>query len=400
MRLGILTFHRSYNYGAFMQCYSLCSKIRDSFPNIDVEVIDYSSMKSLGGYDDLVRKASPNIKQLLIDRNKAFLQCQEVLPLSPLKIVSDDPSELFDFINNRYDCIIVGSDAVWNWTPIGFPNAYFLKEYSGIKMSYAASAHGLVYQNMNNNQIQYVGTALSDFYYIGVRDITTENLVKYVNSDLIPVHNCDPTMYLELEKVPYDKEQLIRKMVERGVDFGKPIIGIMAGESVGYEIKKNLGNHVQLVALYSPNKYADVYLNDLTPFEWAHVFSFFKATVTHFFHGTMLSLVNHVPVIPVEFIQGFSAINTTKIKDLMTRLDLLDWRFEINLANRSILQKILEKSNFHFNTKIWKQVNKLLIHFITEDYSVIIRDKVLKERESANSFFNKLKTLVERQNNI
>ena len=41
MNIGILTFHRAVNYGAFLQSYSLCKALnRES--DIKAEVIDYS----------------------------------------------------------------------------------------------------------------------------------------------------------------------------------------------------------------------------------------------------------------------------------------------------------------------------------------------------------------------
>ena len=40
MRIGILTFHRSVNNGAVIQCYSLSKRLQKEFPDADVEVID------------------------------------------------------------------------------------------------------------------------------------------------------------------------------------------------------------------------------------------------------------------------------------------------------------------------------------------------------------------------
>ena len=42
-KVGILTFHRSINYGAFMQAYSLSKKIKKRVPDATVEIIDYTS---------------------------------------------------------------------------------------------------------------------------------------------------------------------------------------------------------------------------------------------------------------------------------------------------------------------------------------------------------------------
>ena len=44
-RIGILTFHRSTNNGAFIQAYSLSRRLEKDFPQCEVEVIDYSMPK-------------------------------------------------------------------------------------------------------------------------------------------------------------------------------------------------------------------------------------------------------------------------------------------------------------------------------------------------------------------
>lgn len=249
----------------------------------------------------------------------------------------------------------------------------------------------MVYQNMTDEQKEYLDTAFGDFKYIGVRDTTTEDMVRFVNRSTPVYHNCDPTMFLDLSDVPCDMEALKKKMIAHGVDFSKPLIGLMAGNSIGREIKKKYGNRIQLVALYEPNKYADVYLYDLTPFEWVHVFSLFKLTFTHFFHGTLLSLANGVPVIPIEFKNDFSAVNKTKILDVMTRLGLADWRMEADYRNQSIIVKAMRKFGLYCDRTLWNKAFKLADDFLQNDYSSIILDKRKKEAESFDSFIENLK---------
>lgn len=41
MKVGILTYHRSHNYGAFLQAYSLSMKI-NSLPGVSCEIINYN----------------------------------------------------------------------------------------------------------------------------------------------------------------------------------------------------------------------------------------------------------------------------------------------------------------------------------------------------------------------
>ncbi len=397
MKIGILTFHRSYNYGAFMQCFSLVKRLQRDFPEHIFQVIDYSCKKAIDGYEiSLSNIKSEDKRGKISQRNAAFLLSQEQLPLSEWKVVSDDYSETVEYLNRNYDAVIVGSDAVWNWVVRGFPNIYFLKDYKGYKFSFAASAHGMNYQNMSSEQKKYISEAFSDFKYVGVRDITTENMVKYANSTVETFHNCDPTAFLQLNDIPCDMEKLKNKLISRGVDFSKPLIGLMAGESIGREIKSYWKDKAQIISLYEYNKYADVYLYDLSPYEWARVFSFFKVTVTHFFHGTMLSLVNGVPVIPVEFINDFSAINKTKINDVMERLDLLEWRHTADYRDFSLPKKVLKRLGIWRDYKLWNSVNSLVEKFMVEDYRDVIRGKIEEEALSYNSFKSALENIEEK----
>lgn len=380
-----------------MQCFSLSSRLKKEFPEWDIEIFDYTSKAALQAYELALKNVKKPLRTKLQQRNDAFLPCQDQLPLSPQKIISDEFTDAVKYMNDNYDAVIVGSDAVWNWVLRGFPNIYFLKDYHGLKFSYAASAHGMIYQKMTDDQKNYLAEALSDFTYIGVRDRTTEDMVHYVSPELTVHHNCDPTMFLDLKDIPCDKGVLKEKMQKHGVDFSKPLVGMMARRNIGREIRRKYNNKIQLVSVYEPNPFADVYLFDLTPYEWAHVFSFFSATVTHFFHGTMLSLVNETPVIPIETVNDFSSKNVTKIKDLMLRIDLMEWYREVDYRNDSKWQRALRKFGFIQDHKLWNGIFGLLDDFLSGDYTALIAEKREKEAMSFSSLISELKKSTQRR---
>ena len=147
MRIGILTFHRSINYGAYMQALSLSHEIQTRFPDHQVEVIDYTSLAMEKNYK--VRFKKRMLRYPLeffrkIRRKKVFRDSLKYLPLSPEHIIEDDTERIFEYIRGRYDVVVVGSDAVWNWIKRGFPNPYLLDIGEGVtKLSYAASAFGM-----------------------------------------------------------------------------------------------------------------------------------------------------------------------------------------------------------------------------------------------------------------
>jgi hypothetical protein len=169
-------------------------------------------------------------------------------------------------------------------------------------------------------------------------------------------------------------EKLKSKLIKKGVLFNKPIIGLMAGEHMGKELRDRYKNQCQIVGLYSPNKYADVFLYDLTPFEWAVVFSFFSVTVTHFFHGTLLSLKNLTPVVCAENSRAHNRSYDTKIKDLINRLDLGDFYFKLDDGYE----------------EIFSAIDRLMIN----PEKNRIHDALIREAESYNDFSIALGTAI------
>ena len=96
------------------------------------------------------------------------------------------------------------------------------------------------------------------------------------------------------------------------------------------------GDKYQIVALYNYIKGADVNLYDVTPFEWAYAFRYFKVTFTTFFHGTMLSLRNGTPLICIALKTDFAKKHTPKTLDVLRRCGLSDWYFETDYRSENL----------------------------------------------------------------
>lgn len=379
MRIGILTFHRSVNNGAVMQCYALSQRLRQDFPNDEVEVIDYQMRKVEQAYSGSIsayfRGCSPMLflkkaVRLLREPDKlrkarkrtaVFKGALNKLPLSPKTILDDGTQELIQYINDRYDVLVVGSDAVWNYVTRGFPNAYFPDERVKCrKLSYAASCYGMDFLNCPEADRQGIGQSLRNFDFLGVRDEATEQFVAWSGAGKTPVHTCDPTAFLQVDKLPVDEDALKKKLRDRGFDFSRPTIGVMGTEKMVRMVREFYGSRYQIAALYNATMGADVQLFDLEPYEWAYVFRYFKLTFTTFFHGTMLSLRNGVPVICIALKTEFARRHTPKTLDVLTRLGYEDWYFETDyvaqnldaikatadkLLTASVGEQILERMN-------------------------------------------------------
>lgn len=347
-KIGILTYHRSINYGALMQVYSLSKKIAEDFPHYDIEIIDCVSKRaelvyreSLLNYCRLIagaksfrekavfcKQTAGYLKKRVAGRHggglrRVFEEHLKAMPLSKERIVTDDEGEIFKKISGKYKVLIVGSDAVWNWQIRKFPGPYFLNaDLGAIKMSYAASSYGQDYLELTKEQKAYIEQAWEDFSYLGVRDRATEDFVKHISNKLAPHHNCDPTVFLDISAIPVSDEQIREIFLKAGVDLSKPVIGLMGADWLGKLVRNILGDKYQIVAVFKDNAYADYNLKNLSPFQWSKVFSGFSATFTHYFHGNLLSLKNGTPTIVIENRTQYNEKHNSKIRDLMARLEL------------------------------------------------------------------------------
>ena len=364
MKIGILTFHRSVNNGAVMQCYALSKRLQQDFPKDSIEVIDYHMPKiqkeysaSLfrylqGGSTTLAVKRAyhllrnPRMLSNLKKKNGIFCESVNKLPLSSVSIFEDEEENVFNYINDHYDVLIVGSDAVWNYVKRGFPNAYFPDErVKCIKLSYAASCYGMEFLKVPEEQRDQIGQILDSFSFIGVRDSATEDFIKWSGCSKEPVHTCDPTAMLDVDDLPIDKDKLKQKLISRGFDFDRPSIGVMGTEKMVRMIRKLYDRQYQIVALYNYTKGADVQLFDIEPYEWAYVFRLFKITFTTYFHGTLLSLRNGVPVICIALDTEFSKHHIPKTLDVLKRLGYEDWYFKTDYISK-VTGAIKEKSDY------------------------------------------------------
>lgn len=360
-KIGILTFHRSLNYGAVMQCYSLQQRLAKEFPDDCVEIVDYctlrvqrkystkawtyifSSLPELrrAGVITVIKATIKNVLTVLRKQDflkerkqmrKAFDHILQGMQLSEEHISTDDCAAASRWIQGKYDVLIVGSDCVWEINNYPFPNLYFLHDVSGAKkLSYAACAQGVLYESLTEGQRKYMKEAWSAFDYIGVRDIATEALLRAVDGELTIHQNCDPTVFLEIDAIPFDLKVLRNKFAAAGVDFSRPAICLMANSAVGKLCREALGTEYQIVAVYEQNLYADCFISDLTPFEWARCFSLFDLTVTNRFHGTLLSMKNGTPPITYDGSTdaGYSYNGMTKIRYLYEQLGLVDTHYRI-----------------------------------------------------------------------
>ena len=334
-RIGILTYHRATNYGAVLQAYSLINRIKNDFPYEEIELIDYStkSAKKDHTMDVLYTLVSQGIQKGIevYKKNIMFCRFSNSLPMSSEKIVSDQISQVAQYMDKHYDIVISGSDAVFSWNGKKFPTSYLLGEDSSyLKFSYAASSHRLFYRDATKQQILYCRKAFRDYVFLGVRDCETEKFVRFCTPESNTIHNCDPTFLLDISAVHKQCGRLdIGKMF--GISDERPLIIVMSpDESIGKAIMEAFSDVYSIVSLFVRNRAIPNYCGTLTPFEWASVFQYAKLTITEYFHATILSFLNNTPVVAIDRL-GIRTGYEGKIHDLLyTRLNFPESYIDID----------------------------------------------------------------------
>lgn len=203
MKIGILTFHRAINYGAVLQCYSLQEVLRQR--GHQVEIIDYRisaienqkkliSLQILKSRKGVISKIRYLLKNLFIyvEMRKAIKTFETFL--STRLFLSSKVEDAKDL--STYDCIIFGSDQIWNPSLCGGFDPLFWGQFpkgNTLFVSYAASLGET--KDLNDAQWNQVGERILVFDRISVRENSLKLAIE--NKFSIPVNCClDPTLLI------------------------------------------------------------------------------------------------------------------------------------------------------------------------------------------------------------
>lgn len=363
MKIGIVTLHSSYSYGACLQAYATYRVLENM--GHDVEFVNYTNdfeqcqnhiiySNPLKGFKGNIIKTAENIflKQFF-NRKKAFDKFHSELKKTKKYRRIDEMEDL------HYDVLISGSDQLWNPDIFnGLDEVFFLNfGYAGKRMSYAASAGSHVFTSNESNKVL---SLLSKYTYISARE---DKLKDYIHSltgrtDIKKV--IDPTLLLSNEewnnwasvkqcKLPPHGYILLFMI---GVPYSeykkryKPIVEYY---------KKKLGLPVYAITPSSFLSFsgADKNFNTLSPAEFVYAIKEASLVITSSFHGVAFSVL---------FNKLFVALNTSnpdRINSLLSSLGISDRvlsEFDMNQC-----EGLLTQINY-------QSVNQLLFDLRTDSY--------------------------------
>ena len=329
MKIGILTHHYINNFGAFLQTYALQEAIKEMYPADEVVVINAINLKhfiiNTGGWFRFYKnrengKAWLEKIQLPITFYKAR---KRYLNLSK-RCYSTKAINKLDL-----DCIVIGSDEVWNYQE-GKGNAA-VKFGEGLECEkLIAYAPSVGKSSVSEQMPQYIEKGLKRFHAISSRDDLTEEFVNKLIGKK-PRRVLDPTFMASFPQENCKKAQT-------------PYIMFYYCDGIPAELKKQIVEeaHKRGMKVYGAGecdkKYSDITVN-LTPFEWVGMFRNAEFVFTGTFHGVVFSILNH------RQFQVYMT-NQSRIKKITSLLN----QFSIDLKDVDLMQgnePFVEKIQYH-----------------------------------------------------
>lgn len=197
MKVGLLTFHDTTNFGSFLQTLGLYKAVSDI--GIDCEIIDYQCEAIRKTELPAKRPKAFNLKKIaafiLFEPTKKAKYCNLLNETKRLMHISRDydVSNIKE-ANNNYDVFLVGSDILWGLDITKGDLTYFLDFVNDDKKKYAFSVSvGNCWSEIEKKK---VFPLVSRFKIVATRELEASRWVEEVLHRDIPVV-CDPTMLIE-----------------------------------------------------------------------------------------------------------------------------------------------------------------------------------------------------------
>lgn len=326
--IGIVTFHRAHNYGAVLQCLALKTAL--SMMGHSVHVIDHINPRIDEIYS-LSSKVNNNLPSLY--RIKQWITLKLTYPYRRKRFEKFNTFISKYILDNEfknkypeYDCIIWGSDQIWQWN-ITHEDPFFWAQIENAdvwKISYAASA-GKINDKFKSNM-----HLLSSFNRIGVRE---EELHRFLKKNGIDSEvNVDPTLLLssnEWEKALELKNQSNKRYVLiYGLRDRKKVykLGKLIAKKLGIDIKEVFSTANSLGNLGKKNI-------DVSPDEFIQLIRNAEFIVTDSFHCTVFSIIFNKQFITAKLNDG----NDNRSADLLNSLGIIDRLTSDILVTNSVI---------------------------------------------------------------
>ncbi|MFL6726932.1 MAG: polysaccharide pyruvyl transferase family protein [Sphingomicrobium sp.] len=301
-KIGVLTFHRSINYGSYWQARCLVEGLRAR--GHQAELLDHGcrcirrAEVRCALQPELPRRTPRTLLKSYAAKTRKFADAVAGLPLSrPFSL--HEPERAGD-----YDVIVVGSDEVWNFHHPWYgskPIFFGERLKAGRLVSYAASfGNHSAWDGIHPEWAR----KLDRFERISVRDRNSWHLVRG-GSGREPSLVLDPCLQFA------DFARQAQAGGRCAVVYGHGFPAWLKRRIRDWADRRKL----ELVSVGYRNEWADRELVTAGPVEFAGIMGGARAVITNFFHGCVFALLNRKPWVSCP-----SDYRAIKIPDLASTL--------------------------------------------------------------------------------
>lgn len=201
-KVGIITFHNSYNCGSMMESFALQYTLTKF--GVTNEIIDFSNKAQLELYSTFhkVKGIKDILRNILIfpyrkninRNNEKYREFQKNF----LILSTPRKSTIEDLSDDNYSVVISGSDQVWNITLEDGDDAYFLPWVKNARKVAYAPSFGSKNIVKFANDVEKYKTYISDFKALSIRENNGKLWLKELVNKEVPVL-LDPTLLLKRE---------------------------------------------------------------------------------------------------------------------------------------------------------------------------------------------------------
>ena len=280
-RIGIVTWYFGANYGGLAQSIALYRTIKEmGYESVMVNYKPTGALKTIIVIN--IPKKGQRIKKLgntIQGLRKCYRLTRTRYFTETSKVRSAE-----DIDRLGLDCIVFGSDAIFNIRHLIFTPIYYGVGVKTKKITYSPSCEFASEESVLPQE--YI-VSLKEMAAISVRDINTYSLVKN-NTGLEPAITIDPTFLQDFSdincQICKDKYLLIYSFSDWGVY--KNII-------ISYSREKGL----KIISIGKQLDWADQSFADASFEMWISAFRDAEIVLTDSFHGTVFSLKNNKQII-------------------------------------------------------------------------------------------------------
>lgn len=363
-KIGILTFHNVYNYGANLQAYALKQYLLEQ--GYRAEIIDYHNGKLERQYCEqlspwfAVRKRDwilPWRWKNVISSWRWYQKTKGAWELQSQQFVefqrryldyTNEGVKTKDIAAMGYDIIIFGSDQIWDTGITGkHERCYWGDSISKVKkISYAASLYSSIITRTEEKNIRKY---LPKFDYLSVREEHLAETIRELIGREVDVV-CDPTLLLTAQRyyrLIGEKQKKERKpyILVYMVSEGKQLIDVAM--QYGYPVKV-----LHYYVFQTEYNGIDEDIANAGPIQFLELLRDAQGIVTNSYHGTVFSILFQKPFTVVYE-------KNARIEHLLKTVDLEDAHYsggralaEANTDNLTRLNAYTEESKIFLKRSI------------------------------------------------